>query len=390
MKFNICLSDYNDIDAYYNLRNGSDFFNHSMLKQQVIVNQNSKEMIINLDIQDTNNFAFLDSNHNKFILGENLLNFCYLPLTEIAKDISEHDFEISNTQQLFIYLKKVFGLDTAIARFIPTIKNDFKKGFSEYLHYLCDLQREYLKIIEFCFDVDFCPTELKSLSSLVRLYLYKTAYARPFEHTMNKTFSRPTLDTIAFSDNLVKRLMGATKKTVELLGEDSTVDEKILFENEFEIKHKLPAGMIEIALSQENLISFHYKCENLEEFLFLEFANLCEIDFKIKKCNRCGKYFTLKGNYTSDYCDRKNSSGRTCQQISASEKYKQKTQNSNAWNLYSKYYKRYFARMKVGTIKEDKFKQWQYKATTMRDDCYNGNITEKEFEDFCYDSFPNR
>ena len=65
----------------------------------------------------------------------------------------------------------------------------------------------------------------------------------------------------------------------------------------------------------------------------------------------------------------------SCQKLAALDEYKRKNANNEAKKVYDKYYKRYSARLKVFQIKEKDFKQWQYKAITMRDECIEGKIT---------------
>ena len=72
------------------------------------------------------------------------------------------------------------------------------------------------------------------------------------------------------------------------------------------------------------------------------------------------------------------------------ESYKEKNADNEAKKVYDKYYKRYSARLKVFQIKEKDFKQWQYKAITMRDECIDGKITLQEYIDWNESAFPNR
>ena len=44
-------------------------------------------------------------------------------------------------------------------------------------------------------------------------------------------------------------------------------------------------------------------------------------------------------------------------------------------------YKHYHTRMKVGSVKPDAFKEWQYEAVVIRVKCLNGEITATEFEE---------
>ena len=58
--------------------------------------------------------------------------------------------------------------------------------------------------------------------------------------------------------------------------------------------------------------------------------------------------------------------------------------------IYSKYYKRYAARVKVRQIKEADFKKWKYEALVKRDECSAEKITTEEYIDWLEGCFPNR
>lgn len=62
----------------------------------------------------------------------------------------------------------------------------------------------------------------------------------------------------------------------------------------------------------------------------------------------------------------------------------------NALNIYQKYYKRYFARVTSGSLRKEKFKQWQYEAVQKRDSCLNGGLSLGELIDWLEESMPNR
>ena len=127
------------------------------------------------------------------------------------------------------------------------------------------------------------------------------------------------------------------------------------------------------------------------DMLNYEFSRMLESDIRIRKCKNCGKYFVLKGNYNTDYCDRLvEGSVRTCQAVGAEKVYKEKIATEEGWKLYKKYYKRYYARIKVGTIKEKDFNRWQYEAVGKRDDCLTGNLSAEEYEAWLEGSFKNR
>lgn len=68
----------------------------------------------------------------------------------------------------------------------------------------------------------------------------------------------------------------------------------------------------------------------------------------------------------------------------------EKRKEGVALPIYSKYYKRYAARVKVRQIKEAYFKKWKYEALVKRDECTAGQITAEEYIDWMEGCFPNR
>lgn len=103
---------------------------------------------------------------------------------------------------------------------------------------------------------------------------------------------------------------------------------------------------------------------------------MLELDIRFRKCKRCGRYFIMKGNYNTNYCDRiADGETRNCQELSAQENYKLKHADNKAIPTYSKYYKRYSARVRAKQIKEADFKQWKYKAIVKRDECCDVKVT---------------
>ena len=134
-----------------------------------------------------------------------------------------------------------------------------------------------------------------------------------------------------------------------------------------------------------------FQCSSIEDMLMFEFWEMLTKSVRLRKCKRCGKYFIMKGNYDTNYCDRvAEGETRNCQELAAQENYKRKMADNAAIPLYQKYYKRYAARVKVRQIKETDFKKWKYQAMTKRDECSDGKITLSEFEEWLESSFPNR
>jgi len=141
-------------------------------------------------------------------------------------------------------------------------------------------------------------------------------------------------------------------------------------------------------------ISTSYSCNNIQDMLYLEFTKILEAGIKFQKRKRRGRYFIVKGNYHGTYCNRvAKGESRTCRQLAAQETYLNKLRvndGKNALSIYQKYYKRYFAGVKAGSLKRDKFKLWQYEAVQKRDACLEGKLSLEDLEDWLEGSMPNR
>ena len=102
-------------------------------------------------------------------------------------------------------------------------------------------------------------------------------------------------------------------------------------------------------------------------------------------------YSDMKSNYDTNYCDRvAEGQTRSCQDLAAQESYRAKAAENPAPPIYSKYYKRYAARVRSRQIKEADFKKWKFQALAKRDECSNGKITVEEYIAWTESYFPNR
>ena len=261
-----------------------------------------------------------------------------------------------------------FG-STASALFPPAITQDadLAAAMLDYYKYLITLQKEYRDILEFCFETKYYSEVLSDMTPSARYYLYRKINNMP--------------PFVEFNEE--QRLIMGDKK-VET-GYDFSAF------SDFAQEH---------GIDTTTLIYFHnfnhnpvlrYRCESLHEFLELELSKLLEYDIKLKCCERCGQWFTYKGNYDARYCNRIHLGElRSCRDLAAEENYKLKMEKNEALPIYRKYYRRYYARVKVNQIKKNDFKKWKYKALVKRDECSAGNITTEEYIDWLEGCFPNR
>lgn len=261
---------------------------------------------------------------------------------------------------------------------------DMRKKLAWYVRYLTELQKEYLDLIKFCFDESHYPSILGHLHPAERYSLYR--YYRDQPETSRRT------ERVSFSvESGPKKKMPYGMPVEEIvwrLQNPPTVNDEITA-----LAGELGAGPEELAthLAIPHFMRIQYEFGSVAEILELEFTKMLEANVRFRKCKRCGKYFIMKGNYDTNYCDRV-APGETknCQELAAMENYKAKIADNKALPVYNKYYKRYAARVKVNQIKEADFKKWKYQALTMRDECTEGKISVEEYTQWMEDYFPNR
>lgn len=100
---------------------------------------------------------------------------------------------------------------------------------------------------------------------------------------------------------------------------------------------------------------------------------------RFRICKNCDKYFALTGYVNAEYCDRVfDDQGHTCKEMGALNVWQKKAKKP-AYELYSKEYKKRFARIKYGKITKEDFYAWAEKAREMRDKCM---ADEMEYDKF--------
>ena len=259
------------------------------------------------------------------------------------------------------------SLYTAIC---PPVLSDDKKilhGLYNYYAYLRSLQEEYLSLLEFCFDENYHPEILGRLKPEDRYALF-----RQIRHLPPPMFRR---ERISFQSDAVTETQIYDKGAVHAFAEEFDFPE----DNLREIL-RTPVQMIR-----------EYEFHRVSDILSMEFSRMLETGVRMRKCKRCGKYFLMKGYYDTQYCSRiAPGETRKCQELAAQENYKRKAENNPALDIYSKYYRRYSARVKVNQIKPDAFRKWKYAAISKRNDCVDGKISVQELTDWMEAYFPNR
>ncbi|MGN0980800.1 MAG: DUF6076 domain-containing protein [Candidatus Avoscillospira sp.] len=293
-------------------------------------------------------------------LGEGLFDFCYADFTR--------------TQQYAMYnCGGSYLLEPVSVPFEDTLYAALFPDRSRKAASLRALQKEYLNLLLFCCDADYEPEVLGDLTAADRYALWcKINDCSPETVHTEIICTAPTNET-RFSE----------KKEFHLNGAQQT----------FAQRYELDQAEMKNALRQIRSIQHVHLCSSLKEILRLEFMQLLEENVQVRQCRRCRKYFLVKGNYPSLYCTRTaEGSTQTCQQLAAASTFHSKLKGNdgdNAWGVYSKYYKRYYARIKRGALTAAEFKQWQENAARMRDRCLDGKMTLDEYRNWLDRYFQN-
>ena len=147
--------------------------------------------------------------------------------------------------------------------------------------------------------------------------------------------------------------------------------------------------IVEIIKEKHIVAEEVYELQNTEEQIRFELFKVIQNNFTINKCENCGRLFipvtssknpNQKGRNDQKYCNNLYlDTGKTCREIGALNKRKEKVENSSILQEYNREYKRMHGLHYNHTkeFKEKQFKEWSKKARKLRDS-YN----DEQLEDF--------
>lgn len=137
--------------------------------------------------------------------------------------------------------------------------------------------------------------------------------------------------------------------------------------------------IVEIIKEKHIVAEEVYELENTEEQIRFELFKVIQNNFTINKCENCGRLFipsttsnnpNQKGRNDQKYCNNLYlDTGKTCKEIGAIYKQKEKVQKSSILKEYNREYKRMHGLHYNHTkeFKEKQFKEWSKKARELRD-----------------------
>ncbi len=112
-----------------------------------------------------------------------------------------------------------------------------------------------------------------------------------------------------------------------------------------------------------------YTFTSLRDFLFVELGKAILNGNAPRQCRLCGRWFFHEKSDRTIYCDRvaPGEAERTCREVGARALFEKKIQNEDAWKIYKRAYKKYYARLMKGTMTQEEFKAWADEAAAERD-----------------------
>lgn len=172
---------------------------------------------------------------------------------------------------------------------------------------------------------------------------------------------------------------------------DTKFKTKYIADTELSFKERrLEVDKIVEIMKEKNIVAEEvYEIETAEDQIRFELFKVIQNNFTINKCENCGRLFipvtssknpNQKGRNDQKYCNNLYlDTGKTCREIGALNKRKEKVENSSILQEYNREYKRIHGLHYKHTkeFKEKQFKEWSKKARKLRDS-YN----DEQLEDF--------
>lgn len=293
-----------------------------------------------------------------------------------------------------IYLpteNEVFEIGTLLTDFLELDLTDYKNRVERIKQYDTKdmnkviknggrFQRGYTPIILQLND------NMSDKEKYVRIALYDALKATKHPYAYEVEYS--SLNTIEYTKLFeifdLAKLQKEYKEAVNycLLKQDKTENFNPI-ERYFNYPHKL-SGKTEIiyTVSNDFTLSEEYMASDISSLLYLEFMKMLQYNILVRKCKNCHKLFASRGNYNKKYCDRiiANTS-RTCQEVGATNSFKNKMLKEPITGEYQRAYKRLYARKRTGKITKDELDKQIKKATLLRNKAKEGSLKIDDYID---------
>ncbi len=112
-----------------------------------------------------------------------------------------------------------------------------------------------------------------------------------------------------------------------------------------------------------------YVFSSLRDFLYVELGKAILRGNAPRQCRLCGRWFLHEQGDRAMYCERTapGETSKTCREAGARAVFEKKLQEEDAWKLYKRAYKKYYARVMKGHTSREDFNTWVEFAAGRRD-----------------------
>lgn len=328
------------------------------------------------------NLHYIESTENivTFPLGENLFNYLSLPDETLytIQELSGQNNGNWNGQHENDKERKYISSLECVYLYILYYSHCRYNLSLPYRSSLINIKKEFEFALNFCCNDDFMP-ELKELSALDRYYIYSELYndnwltnVKKFERS-GFVFLEPNNTTEEL--NAIDRMDCSNEKYRNYQGQSPIIDRPLF-------SKKVITELKKIKVSATT----RYQYGDLSGYLVEELYALIQLNVRVKKCARCGKYFITKGNYATEYCDRIITGEKfSCKKLAAMQTRKEKVDSNPILQEYQRAYKRMYARVSGRKLSKNDFKEWADDASHERDrliESYGTNPPAEVFESF--------
>lgn len=319
------------------------------------------QLLIDIIIKTYNTKVFRSDLLFKSDIGCFIENLEYSP-NEFFEELEENEYNINLIMHEFIQkIEKVSKKrHKEYMDFFETIRNLLIKDFMEKKS---DLKERLELISKYSQN-----STVKNLSTNERLYLYE---------------AKRVFDIHYVNTNPAHALFLDTKFTTKYIctAELSLQEKRLAVED-----------VVDLIKEKHIMAEEVYELANAEEQIRFELFKIIQNNFTINKCENCGKLFipvttsknkNQKGRNDQKYCNNLYlDTGKTCREIGALNKRKEKVQNSLILREYSREYKRIYGLHynHTKTFKEKQFKGWSNKARELRNRYSDEQIDEFKIE----------
>lgn len=257
-----------------------------------------------------------------------------------------------------LYMDKINTLHTYLTYSVKAFDELFINFFESVKNVISKLQLEFKEAINFCFN-DSRDKEINKLNAMQRYFL-----------------SFHGCDSNIYFNKIPK---------FQKYAKGISVDYDSFFNTDISLSEFTTKQLVNKVASKDfSFAPCFYTCSKLENSLFLSFVNLLDVkDLHINKCANCTKFFIPASKSNEKYCNNliAGDSSRTCKDVGADKKYKNKVKEDEVTALFSNTGSTLSMRVKrnpdISKYKEcyDKWKK-SYKAQKQK--YLNGELTKDE------------